>query len=71
VNIAFASVDRFFRPFGADEFSSDSHGLRPFDKLKAGCGLNSFAASRLGFSQASLAPAARFEDLADLHGESV
>ncbi len=35
-----------FAPSGLSA-SHFSHGLRPFDKLWAGCGLHSYAASRL------------------------
>ena len=37
-----------FAPPGAGSFPAFAHGLRPFDRLRAGCGLHSYAASRLG-----------------------
>src|ERR1035437_8025378 len=41
-------VRLLFRPAGARSFSHlPTHGLRPFDKLRASCGLHSYAASRL------------------------
>src|SRR5580704_9900478 len=44
----------FFRPFGAGfPYSLPTHGLRPFGRLRASCGLHSFAASRLGLSGAT------------------
>ena len=36
-----------FAPLGLESFLGISHGLRSFDKLRAGCGLYSCAASRL------------------------
>ena len=36
-----------FAPSGLADFPSATHGLRPFGRLRAGCGLHSFAASRL------------------------
>jgi hypothetical protein len=45
---AHASGDFSFVPLGlAPFFRSLTHGLRPFGKLRAGCGLRSFAALRL------------------------
>jgi hypothetical protein len=41
-------VRLLFRPAGARSFSHlPTHGLRPFGKLRASCGLHSYAASRL------------------------
>src|ERR1039457_901549 len=41
-------VSLLFRPAGACSFSHlPAHGLRPFGKLRASCGLHSYAASRL------------------------
>ena len=36
-----------FAPSGLADFPSATHGLRPFGRLRAGCGLHSYAASRL------------------------
>ena len=44
-----------FAPSGLVHFPLFTHGLRPFDKLRASCGLHSCAASRLG-SGGSLMP---------------
>jgi hypothetical protein len=46
-NSEMAGEDRSFAPLGLVHLDSRIHGLRPFDKLRAGCGLHSFAASRL------------------------
>ena len=40
-----------FAPSGLADFPSATHGLRPFGRLRAGCGLHSFAASRLAQSR--------------------
>jgi len=37
-----------FAPSGLVIFFAYSHGLRPFDKLRAGRGLHSFAPTELG-----------------------
>jgi hypothetical protein len=46
-NSEMVGEDRSFAPLELVHLDSRIHGLRPFDKLRAGCGLHSFAASRL------------------------
>jgi hypothetical protein len=46
-----APAPQFLSPFqGFSLVAAVTQGLRPFDKLRAGSGLHSFAALRLGFS---------------------
>ncbi len=44
-----SDMDSSFAPSGLGHSLSAAHGLRPFGRLWAGCGLHSFAASRLNW----------------------